>query len=81
MKIIVLPFSNICNRILRPGAGLKLAGEAKEITVKETPPIVGVLLNIIPTDPLATLVQGKVLQIIFFAIVPEIAFSLSHGEP
>jgi len=60
--------------VFRPGVGLQLAGEAKEATVKP-PPMVEVLLGIIPTNPFATLMQGKVLQIIFFAIVLGIAIA------
>jgi len=61
--------------IFQPGVGLKLAGEAKQIAVKRAPSIVDVLLNIVPTNPFAALVQGKVLQIIFFAVVLGIALA------
>jgi len=61
--------------LFRPGAGLKLAEATKEITVKKAPPIVEVLLNIVPTNPFASLAEGKVLQIIFFAIVVGIAIA------
>ncbi len=61
--------------VFRPGVGLQLAGEAKEVTVKPPPSMVEVLLNIIPTNPFAALMQGKVLQIIFFAIVLGIAIA------
>ncbi len=61
--------------LFRPGIGLQLAGEAKEVTVKPPPSPVEVLLNIIPTNPFAALTQGKVLQIIFFAIVLGIAIA------
>ncbi|HDI02417.1 MAG TPA: dicarboxylate/amino acid:cation symporter [Ignisphaera sp.] len=61
--------------LFQPGKGLQLAGAAKEITVKKAPPIVQVLLNIVPTNPFAALTEGKVLQIIFFAIVVGIAIA------
>lgn len=61
--------------LFRPGAGLELAEVAREITVKKAPPIVEVLLNIVPTNPFASLAEGKVLQIIFFAIVVGIAIA------
>ncbi len=69
--IIGLAMANL----FRPGVGLELAGEAKEVTVKPPPSPVEVLLNIIPTNPFAALSQGKVLQIIFFAIVLGIAIA------
>ncbi|OYT51914.1 MAG: dicarboxylate/amino acid:cation symporter [Desulfurococcales archaeon ex4484_204] len=61
--------------LFKPGVGLHLAGEAKAITVKPPPSIVDVLLNIVPTNPFAALTEGKVLQIIFFAIVLGIAIA------
>lgn len=61
--------------IFRLGVGLQLAGEAKEITIKPAPSMVEVLLNIVPTNPFAALTEGKVLQIIFFAIVLGIAIA------
>jgi len=61
--------------LFKPGAGLQLAGEAKKITVSPPPPITEVLLNIIPTNPFAALTEGKVLQIIFFAVVLGIAIA------
>jgi Na+/H+-dicarboxylate symporter len=60
--------------LFQPGVGLELAGEEKVISV--TPPsAVDVVLNIVPTNPFAAISQGKILQIIFFAIVVGIALS------
>jgi Na+/H+-dicarboxylate symporter len=59
--------------LFRPGAGLQIAGEAPQIEVKPPPSMVDVLLGIIPTNPFASLTEGKVLQIIFFAVVLGIA--------
>ncbi len=66
--------------IFKPGVGLHLAGAAKKVTVKAAPPMVQVLLNIIPTNPFAALTEGKVLQIIFFAIVVGIAIAYLRGS-
>jgi Na+/H+-dicarboxylate symporter len=58
----------------QPGKGLALAGKEKVISV--TPPsAVDVVLNIVPTNPFSAIAQGKILQIIFFAIVVGIALS------
>ncbi|WP_290623640.1 MULTISPECIES: dicarboxylate/amino acid:cation symporter [unclassified Archaeoglobus] len=60
--------------LFQPGKGLALAGEEKVITV--TPPSpVDVVLNIVPTNPFSAIAEGKILQIIFFAIVVGIALS------
>jgi Na+/H+-dicarboxylate symporter len=58
----------------QPGKGLALAGKEKVISV--TPPsAVDVVLNIVPTNPFSAIAEGKILQIIFFAIVVGIALS------
>ncbi len=61
--------------VFQPGSGIQLAGEAQQITPKTPPSPVDVLLNIVPTNPFAALTEGKVLQIIFFAIVFGIAIA------
>jgi Na+/H+-dicarboxylate symporter len=60
--------------IFQPGKGLALAGEEKVISV--TPPsAVDVVLNIVPKNPFNAIAEGKILQIIFFAIVVGIALA------
>lgn len=68
--------------ILQPGAGLELPVDAK-YEGKEAPAIVDVLLNVIPTNPLDALVNGNMLQIIFFAIFVGISITVvgSKAEP
>ncbi len=61
-------------RVFQPGAGIQLPAEGKNITVTKPSPV-EVVLNIVPTNPFAALVEGKVLQIIFFAIVLGIALA------
>lgn len=61
-------------RLFHPGVGVGLPAEGKNITVTKPSPV-EVVLNIVPTNPFAALVEGKVLQIIFFAIVLGIALT------
>ncbi len=65
----------IMARIFIPTIQLKLVGGPTKVTVKTPPSPVEILLNIVPTNPFAALVEGKVLQIIFFAIVLGIAIA------
>ena len=65
----------IMARIFIPTIQLRLVGGPAKITVKTPPSPIEVLLNIVPTNPFAALVEGKVLQIIFFAIVLGIAIA------
>ncbi len=63
-------------RLFNVGAGVNISTAAgTTIKVSKAPSIVDVLLNIVPTNPFAALTEGKVLQIIFFAIVLGIALT------
>ncbi len=53
--------------VLQPGAGLEMPVNAV-YEGKEAPAIADTLLNIIPTNPLNGLVEGNMLQVIFFAL-------------
>lgn len=48
---------------------------AAEVTEREVPPFYEVLLNVIPTNPFAAMVEGKVLQILLFAALVGIAIN------
>ncbi|SOC40024.1 dicarboxylate/amino acid:cation symporter [Ureibacillus acetophenoni] len=62
--------------IFRPGDGVNmtLSGEAAEPTA--APSVVDTLLNIVPTNPIESLVTGNMLQIIFFALFLGLAISM-----
>ncbi len=62
-------------RLFAVGSGIHLAAKHVSISVKHAPSMITVLLNIIPTNPFASLTEGKVLQIIFFAIILGIALT------
>ncbi|MBN2414396.1 dicarboxylate/amino acid:cation symporter [bacterium] len=78
--------------ILKPGAGLpgdvqeqlmaNFSGEAdlKIAGTEASQSPVQTLINIIPTNPVASMSQGTLLQIIFFAIFTGIALALIPGE-
>lgn len=67
--VFAVIFGLLFANIFRPGSGLNLsAGQAvgKALTA---PKVVDTLLNIVPTNPFASLASGAVLPIIFFAII------------
>jgi len=76
----------------RPGAGLPQEARAKLIqnsgeeadaqikTDLKKPTVMDILLNIIPTNPVKAFVEGKMLQIIFFALLTGICLSLIPSE-
>ena len=54
--------------LFSPGSGLDITLSETAAEPKESPGVITTLLNIIPTNPIESLVTGSVLQIIFFAI-------------
>lgn len=61
-----------------PGRGVQLP--AGQFTPKPAPPFLQVLIELMPTNPLAAMAEGNMLQIILFAILLGLALSQS-GEP
>ncbi len=64
--------------IIGPGADINLA-EASEFTIKEAPPLKTTLINIFPSNPIAAMAEGHVLQVIVFALLIGVAIAKS-GE-
>lgn len=66
----------------QPGAGMELHG-GKTIVLNESPNLDQILISIIPTNPIAALVQGNFIQIIVFSLFLGIAINLSgeKGKP
>lgn len=55
---------------IRPGIGLNMESiEASEVTVAESTSVVDTLLNIIPENPINSLANGIMLQVILFALI------------
>ena len=70
--------------IFQPGAGMGIVGnEAIKGKVAESPSMITVLLNIVPTNPAESLAKGDVLPIIFFAVLfgLAIAYVKDSKEP
>lgn len=56
--------------LIKPGIGLNMSSiEAGEATTTKSTSAAETLLNIIPENPLESLAQGNMLQIIFFALI------------
>ncbi|MFZ5608309.1 MAG: dicarboxylate/amino acid:cation symporter [Pseudomonadota bacterium] len=69
-------FGLLFANLFRPGVGVDpsaVAGAA--VKVGEAPTLKGILINVIPTNPVAALANGDALQIIFFALVTGFAIN------
>lgn len=68
--------------VFEPGSGVSLE-HASAIAAKKAPPIIDTLLALIPTNPVASLNKGDILQIIVFAVILGISINLAgeKGKP
>ena len=66
----------ILGNLFAPGKGLDIPTATEKVEAAESPSIVDTLLNIVPTNPIQALVEGNMLQIIFFAIFLGLAITM-----
>ena len=61
--------------LLQPGLGadLGLADPSVELSLKEPPSLLAMIVDIVPVNPVDAFVEGKILQILFMAIVTGVA--------
>lgn len=69
--------------IMKPGAGVHITAEHAVAKVQQAPSVMDTLINIVPTNPVAALANGQILQVIVFAVALGIALVLigDHGKP
>ena len=65
--------------VLQPGAGIDMSAAASAVESEAAPSVIQIIVDLIPTNPIAAAVDGNVLQIIVFAILFGIAINLA-GE-
>ena len=64
--------------IVQPGVGIDLA-LATEFVAKEAPPLKTTIINIFPSNPIQSMAEGNILQVIVFSLLMGFAISKS-GE-
>lgn len=62
--------------IVKPGEGLNLSTES-DYVAKEAPSLSQVIIDMFPTNPIASMAEGNMLQIIVFAVLFGIAMAMS----
>lgn len=74
---IAITIGVILSLTIKPGIGLDMSHLlVTEPTISQNNSFIDILVGIIPTNPIASLVNGDMLQIIFFSILLGIAISL-----
>jgi len=75
---LAISLALIAGSIIRPGDGMNLSVGGGEYVAKEAPPFKQVLIDIFPSNPVAAMTDGNMLQIIVFALLFGIA--ISHAK-
>lgn len=65
---IAISLGLLLANIFKPGNGVNIPANLSNYTPSSAPPIVDTFLNMIPTNPIAAMVNGEMLQIIVFAM-------------
>ena len=68
-------FGLLMGNLFRVGSSVNLGTGSGKAIQAQTPSLIKTLLNIVPTNPFASLTNGAVLQVIFFAIILGIAIT------
>jgi DAACS family dicarboxylate/amino acid:cation (Na+ or H+) symporter len=70
-------------KVLKPGAGMNLVATSQKLTEEVAPSIWEILLSIIPSNPVVSMVEGNILQIIVFSLFLGISinFAGERGKP
>ncbi|NDP47363.1 MAG: dicarboxylate/amino acid:cation symporter [Sulfuriferula multivorans] len=63
-----------------PGQGFDAGSTAASFSGKEAPPLTQVLINMMPTNPVAAMAEGNMLQIIVFALLFGMAVTMSGAR-
>ena len=77
---IAITVAIILASIIDPGVSSQSLTITNSIEINQAPKISEILINIIPKNPFESLVQGNMLQVIFFALLIGSAISLSKSK-
>ncbi len=71
---IAISIGYLLATLVQPGAGLSIPVEAS-FEARQSPSVVDIFVDIVPTNPIAAMVEGKMLQVIFVAILAGLAIA------
>ena len=77
---IAITMAILLASIIDPGVSSQYPTITNSIDINQAPKISEILINIIPKNPFESLVQGNMLQVIFFALLIGSAISLSKSK-
>lgn len=79
---IAIVFGLVAAHLINPGLGIGL-NHGGEIRIDETPEILNILLDLVPSNPIGSLASGNILQVIVFSIFLGLGinFAGEKGKP
>ena len=75
---VAITIGLVLGTVMKPGVGVGLEA-AKAVEAKAAPSLIDVVVNLVPTNPVAAMAEGNILQIIVFAILVGLAIVIA-GE-
>lgn len=66
--------------VVGPGQGFDAGETTASFAGKEAPPLTQVLIDLVPTNPVAAMAEGNMLQVIVFALLLGIAVTMSGAR-
>lgn len=74
---LAIALALLCGLIISPGEGFNLTAPPSYQGAQTSPPLIDVIANIFPSNPVQAMAQGEMLQIIVFAILFGVGLTLS----
>ena len=80
---IAIGFGLIAAKLINPGVGIGLSYESADIKIDETPELINIFLSLVPSNPIGSLANGNILQVIVFSIFLGLGinFAGEKGKP
>ena len=74
---IAISIALLLASVVSPGAGFAITDVTVDFTARQAPPLSQVLIDLVPSNPVAALARGEMLQIIVFALLLGVAITAS----
>jgi dicarboxylate/amino acid:cation (Na+ or H+) symporter, DAACS family len=80
---LAIAFGLIAAKLINPGKGIGLDHGTLNLTIDETPELVNLFMSLVPSNPMGSLANGNILQVIVFSIFLGLGinFAGEKGKP
>lgn len=65
---IAIAFGLVAAKLINPGMGIGLSRVGTDIQIDETPELINIFLSLVPSNPIGSMANGNILQVIVFSI-------------